>query len=99
MVQINPSLSYRDIENELKKQANTNEHVPRWTTIRAFLLDSGYGMMKLIKKPLLSEINRLKRIDFAKNNFEKPEEFWERVIWSDETTARPILSKFQGYIR
>ena len=40
MVQINPSLSYRDIENELKKQGNTNEHVPRWTTIRAFLISS-----------------------------------------------------------
>ena len=44
--------------------------------------------MKLIKKLLLFEINRLKRIDFTKNNFEKPAEFRERVIWSDETTVR-----------
>ena len=51
---------------------NTNEYVPRWTTIRAFFLASGYGMM-IAKKIKI---------------FEKPAEFWESVIWSDETTVR-----------
>ena len=50
MVQDKPSISYRDIENELKKDAGQNDHVPRWTTIRSFFLDSGYKMVKLIKK-------------------------------------------------
>ena len=88
MVQDKPSISYRDIENELKKDAGQNDHVPRWTTIRSFFLDSGYKMVKLIKKPILSEINRNKRIIFAKKYLENPPEFWTRVIWSDETVVR-----------
>jgi transposase len=88
MVRDSPSISYRDIENELKKGAAENEHVPRWTTIRSFLVNSGYKMMKLIKKPMLSEINRKKRIDFARKYLENPPEFWNHVIWSDETVVR-----------
>ena len=37
---------------------------------------------------MLSEINKNKRINFAKNYFENPPEFWNRVIWSDEMTVR-----------
>lgn len=88
MVQEKPSISFRDIENELKKDAKPDERVPCWTTIRVFLVDSGYKMVKLIKKPLLSEINKQKRLQFARNNIDKPPEFWERVIWSDETVVR-----------
>jgi len=88
MVQDKPSISYRDIENEIRKGAGQNDHVPRWTTIRSFLRNSGYKMVKLIKKPMLSEINKNKRINFAKKYLENPPEFWNRVIWSDETTVR-----------
>ena len=75
MVQDKPSISYRDIENELKKNGCDNDHVPRWTTIRSFLLTSGYKMVKLIKKPMLSEVNRNKKIDFAKTFLENTAEF------------------------
>ena len=88
MVNEKPSISYRDIEHELKKHAPGDEHVPRWSTIRTFLLSSGYKMVKLIKNPLLSDINWQKRIIFAEKMLENPAEFWERVIWSDETTVR-----------
>ena len=37
---------------------------------------------------MLSEINKNKRINFAKKYFENPPEFRNRVIWSEETTVR-----------
>ena len=99
MVQDKPSISYRDIENELKKNGCDNDHVPRWTTIRSFLLTSGYKMVKLIKKPMLSEVNRNKRINFAKNFLENPPEFWNQVIWSDETTVRSNPNSKEIFIK
>ena len=50
MVQNSPPISYRDIENELKKDSGENDHVPRWTTIRSFLINSGNKRVKLIIK-------------------------------------------------
>ena len=47
MVQNSPPISYRDIENELKKDSGENDHVPRWTTIRSFLINSGNKRVKL----------------------------------------------------
>ena len=38
MVNEKPSIFYRDIEHELKKHTSGDEHVPRWSTIRTFLL-------------------------------------------------------------
>lgn len=88
MVEISPSLSYRDIENELKRDASAGERLPSHVTIRSFLLESGYLMVKLVKKPLLSEKNRQKRLIFAENGLQKPVGFWDNVIWSDETMVR-----------
>ena len=99
MVQDKPSISYRDIENELKKNGCDNDHVPRWTTIRSFLLTSGYKMVKLIKKPMLSEVNRNKRINFARKILENPPEFWNQVIWSDETTVRSNPNSKEIFIK
>jgi hypothetical protein len=48
MVNEKPSISYRDIEHELRKNARGDEHVPRWSTIRTFLPSSGYKMVKFM---------------------------------------------------
>ncbi|GFV57606.1 transposable element Tc1 transposase [Trichonephila clavipes] len=37
------------------------------------------------KKPLITERNRLKRLEFAKEYINKPIDFWKNVIFSDES--------------
>ena len=39
--------------------------------VRRFLMKNGYQTVKLAKKPIISEINRIKRIEFAKKYLEK----------------------------
>ena len=39
---------------------------------------------------MISEINRLKRIEFSKNFIEKDVGFRGKVLWSDETMVRSI---------
>ncbi|GBP15725.1 Transposable element Tc1 transposase, partial [Eumeta japonica] len=39
----------------------------------------------LRKKPLVSLINRQKRIAFAEEHINKPEDFWKKVLFSDES--------------
>ena len=51
-------------------------------------MKNGYQTVKLAKKPIISEINRIKRIEFAKKYLEKGPEFWDDVVWSDETMIR-----------
>ena len=36
-------------------------------------------------KPFISPINRKKRLEWAKKYVDKPQEFWDSVIWSDES--------------
>ncbi|KAJ4441393.1 hypothetical protein ANN_11248 [Periplaneta americana] len=40
------------------------------------------------RRPYISETNRARRLDFAKEHVGKDEEFWNRVIWSDETKIK-----------
>lgn len=67
MVEFSPSLSYKDMENELRKEASHGERVPCYNTIRRFLLQSGYQMVKLIKKPFIPAKNIQNRLIFAEN--------------------------------
>ena len=41
-----------------------------------------------MEKPIISDVNKIKRVDFSQDSLSKPTEFRERVIWSDETTVR-----------
>ena len=84
----NPQISYRDIVGKLREYFGDDRPLPSYTTVWRFLNDSGYLFVKLVKKPLLSEKNRAKRIEFSSKNISNPEEFWEWVIWSDETMVR-----------
>lgn len=37
------------------------------------------------KRPMISKVNKHKRLLFARNHINKPLEFWKHVIWSDES--------------
>lgn len=56
-------------------------------TVRRYLRKEGFHSRVPRRKPFISELNRAKRLDFAKKYYkihEKDPEFWSRVIFTDE---------------
>lgn len=54
-------------------------------TVRRTLKKANYHSRVARKKPFVSEVNRQKRIAFAKKLLDKPIEFWEKVLFTDES--------------
>ncbi|GFX93000.1 transposable element Tc1 transposase [Trichonephila clavipes] len=54
-------------------------------TIRKVLKKAGYNDRVARKKPLIGKRNRVKRLKFAKEHVLKPQQFWNEVIFSDES--------------
>lgn len=68
---------------EKLKEATGTEVTPR--TVRNKLHEAGLKSRIARRKPLLSKVNINKRLQFAKQHINKPKEFWENVIFSDES--------------
>ena len=47
-------------------------------------------MIKLLKKPLVSNRNQIKRVEFATNQLENLDKLMHETIWSDETSVRKL---------
>ena len=77
-----PSISFIEIASELQKYYGLAVS-PR--TIRRYLICSGLKSCRARHKPLLSYIQKIKRHAWAKEFINKPEEFWQNVLFSDET--------------
>jgi transposase len=84
----NPKLPFRDFEARLLEEGFDKNAVPSKSLIADFLKKNGFILRKLIKKTGISATNIKKRADWCRIMIEKPAEFWDRVIWSDETTVR-----------
>ena len=82
----NPKLSCRDLEGELVK-IFPGKATPKKTTINKILNETGFKMMKILKKTIIYPRNKLKRIDFCREMADYGPAFWNNVIWSDETTV------------
>lgn len=54
-------------------------------TVRNRLRTSGYRGCTARRKPLISAKNRRARLEFAKKYVSESVEFWENVLWTDET--------------
>ncbi|GFU04227.1 transposable element Tc1 transposase [Trichonephila clavipes] len=54
-------------------------------TVRRVLRKAGYNGRVARKKPLIGKRNRVKRLKFAKEHILKPQQFWNEVIFSDES--------------
>jgi transposase len=61
---------------------------PSETVFREYLNRSGFKLIKTLKKQLIWPRNQRKRSEFARKFLQTPPGFWDRVIWSDETTVR-----------
>ena len=85
-----PQIPYRDIPGELSKTLPPDTQVPSYGSIYRFLNQSGFKIAKLLRKTLVHQRNQVKRVAFAREHIDKPAEFWETMIWSDETTVEAI---------
>lgn len=54
-------------------------------TVRRAIKKADYHSRVARKKPLISEVNRQKRITFANEYISKPQDFWSKIIFSDES--------------
>ena len=81
-IKINPKLSASNIATELNA-TSAKRICPE--TVRNVLRNAGYHGRIARSKPYISKLNRKKRIEFAKIYLNKSPEFWNKVIWSDES--------------
>ncbi|GBM49381.1 hypothetical protein AVEN_32513-1 [Araneus ventricosus] len=81
-IKINPKVS------AVKRAAETSQIIGRSVsaeTVRNLIRQAGYKSRVARKKPFISLQNRKKRLEFAKAHQLKTHNFWNKVIFSDES--------------
>lgn len=81
-IRLNPRLSASQIANDIRERFKKTLHED---TIRKILKKAGYHGRVARRKPHISAVNRQKRLDFANEYVNKPPQFWEKVLFSDES--------------
>ncbi|GFU68728.1 transposable element Tc1 transposase [Trichonephila clavipes] len=81
-VKIDPKISAPKIA---ASTSNTLGRSVSAETVRRVLRKAGYNGRVARKKPLIGKRNRVKRLKFAKEHILKPQQFWNEVIFSDES--------------
>lgn len=62
-------------------------------TVRNVLHSDDYHGRVARKKSFISAANKVKRLNFAVEHGDKPQSFWDKVIWSDESKFQLFQSK------
>ncbi|GFU95339.1 transposable element Tc1 transposase [Trichonephila clavipes] len=81
-VKIDPKISAPKIA------ASTSNTLGRFVsaeTVQRVLRKAGYNGRVARKKPLIGKRNRVKRLKFTKEHILKPRQFWNEVIFSDDS--------------
>lgn len=81
-VKKNPKITASQIVNNIEKQFQKKICAD---TARKILKRAGYKGRVARRKPFISVINRQKRLKYAYDHINKPLDFWQRVIFSDES--------------
>lgn len=78
----NPRISTRTLARELKEECGV---VVSHETVRQAIMKNKYSSRAARKKPLLSAANVEKRFSFATMDISRPTDYWDDVIFCDET--------------
>ena len=78
----NPFASSEKIAQELNERC---KNVISARSVRRYLTDFGFSSYRARRKPLLSYAHKSKRLEWCLKYSEEPIEFWEKVIFSDES--------------
>lgn len=68
-------------------------------TVSRRIHELGYRSHKPVKKPLLTKVQRARRVTFAKKYLTWTEEDWLGVLWSDESTFTVTCNRGGGVYR
>ena len=88
----NPNISCNEISKYIKIQYNKD--ISKSTSWR-ILNEFDFKSFDPKNRPFLSKIHIQKRLDFSKEFFCKPVEYWMNVFWSDECTFELFSSNIQ----
>lgn len=91
----NPKLSVPKILSKLALEGKTT---PSLSTIRRRLYVDGKHGRDVRKIPFISQINKAKRMKFYADNVLKPESFWYKILWTDESMIRMKYNGGQMYV-
>lgn len=94
-VERDPTSSAASIAEEIASTSNTTFCLQ---TVRNVIHKYNYYGRVQRKKPFISEINRKKRLEFAKIYVNKDLEFWKDVIFSDESKFNIFGSDGRKYV-
>uniref|UniRef100_A0A8C5Q120 HORMA domain-containing protein n=1 Tax=Leptobrachium leishanense TaxID=445787 RepID=A0A8C5Q120_9ANUR len=61
-------------------------------TIRRTLRNEDLHARTPRRTPLLSPKNKKSRLQYAKSHVDKPQKFWDSVLWTDETKLEPSIT-------
>uniref|UniRef100_A0A8C5PFS3 Transposase Tc1-like domain-containing protein n=1 Tax=Leptobrachium leishanense TaxID=445787 RepID=A0A8C5PFS3_9ANUR len=67
-------------------------------TIRRTLHNEGLHARTPRRTPLLSPKNKKSRLQYAKSHVDKPQRFWDSVLWTDETKLELFGPMDQRYV-
>lgn len=68
-------------------------------TIRNYLVRNGYNSYKAVKKPYLSSTHKAKRLEFCSIYENANSEFWDSVLFSDETRIQLHIGDKPALVR
>ena len=78
----NPRLSAPKLTNEVEKYLGKSANPE---TVRRILRKQNFHGRTARNKPLISDTNKKKRLDFARQHLAKDFNFWKQVIFTDES--------------
>uniref|UniRef100_A0A3P9KW98 Transposase Tc1-like domain-containing protein n=1 Tax=Oryzias latipes TaxID=8090 RepID=A0A3P9KW98_ORYLA len=90
-----PRTTSKDVKGELLNQGTSVSD----RTIRGCLSQSGLHGRRPRRTPLLKGNHKKARLEFAKMHVDKPQSFWENVLWTDETKLELFGKTHQLYVR
>lgn len=93
-VRRNPRASAKALQTSLA-HANISVHT---STIRKCLNKNGFHGRTPRRKPLLTKKNIAARLKFAKDHHDVPQQFWDNILWTDETKIELFGRNTQRYV-
>ncbi len=94
MMETTPRLTSKDLKDNLEQSGV----MVSTSTIHRTLNQAGLHGQRPRKTPLLKKRHTKERLIFAKEYLNKPQSFWENVLWTDETKIELFGNLHQQFV-